>query len=84
MHSFQRPTERHLSVERVAVAGACPECGAEALAEYPVFSEGGWWNVRKCQRCLCSLEREPGPRFGSYVPLAAQVASQVATAREHG
>jgi hypothetical protein len=29
-----------------------------------VLSEGGWWNVTKCQSCLCSVKREPGPLLG--------------------
>ena len=73
MHQFPRPSERHLHVERAPVAGACPECGAEALAAYPVLSEGGWWNVVKCQRCLCSVSREPGPAYGSYTPLGLSI-----------
>jgi hypothetical protein len=73
VHSFPRPDTPHLSVERRPVEGACPECGASELADYPVFSEGGWWNVRKCQRCLASIKREPGPIFGSYVPLGLQI-----------
>ena len=46
------------------VAGECPECGEEALQAYPVLSEGGWWDVTKCQQCLCSVKREPGPLLG--------------------
>jgi vanillate/4-hydroxybenzoate decarboxylase subunit D len=73
MHSFPRPTERHLFAERRRVEGACPECGAQELAEYRVLSEGGWWDVRKCQRCLCSVSRERGPLFGAYVPLGLEI-----------
>jgi hypothetical protein len=58
-----------VSVERRPVEGACPECGASALASYPVLSENGWWDVVKCQECLASVTREPGPLFGVYVPL---------------
>jgi len=72
-HSFPRPTEPFLSVERAPVDGACPECGAADLAEYRVLSEGGWWDVRKCQSCLASVSREPGPLFGVYVPLGLQI-----------
>ena len=71
-HSFPRPSQPFLSVERRRVEGTCPECGANDLAEYPVLSEGGWWDVRKCQSCLASVSREPGPLFGVYVPLALQ------------
>lgn len=75
MHTFLRATDRHLHVERESVDDTCPECGSADVARYPVFSEGGWWNVRKCQTCLYSLAREPGPRFGSYLPLGLEVTS---------
>lgn len=73
MHSFPRPETPHLSVPRVPAEGVCPECGAAELADYRVYGEGGWWDVRKCQRCLASVTREPGPLFGSYVPLGLTV-----------
>lgn len=50
--------------ERTPVEGRCPRCGAEELRRYPVNSEGGWFDVVKCQRCLCSVSRERGPRLG--------------------
>lgn len=50
--------------ERTPVEGGCPRCGAEELRRYPVNSEGGWFDVVKCQRCLCSVSRERGPRLG--------------------
>jgi hypothetical protein len=74
MHTFPRPTELHLSVERRRVNGTCPECGAEELAEYRVLGDGGWFDVRKCQACLASVSREPAPPFGSYVPLGLHIA----------
>ena len=74
MHSFLRPTEPYLSVERRRVDGSCPECGGEELAEYRVLGDGGWFDVRKCQVCLASVSREPAPPFGSYVPLGLQIA----------
>jgi hypothetical protein len=74
MHTFPRPTEPHLSVERHPADGACPECGAEQLAEYRVLGDGGWFDVRKCQACLASVSREPAPPFGSYVPLGLEIA----------
>jgi vanillate/4-hydroxybenzoate decarboxylase subunit D len=73
VHTFPRPSESHLSVERTPVEGTCPECGSTELAEYRVLSEGGWWEVRKCQSCLHSLSREPGPLLGSYVPLGLRI-----------
>lgn len=69
MHSFPRPTQSHLDAERKPVEGSCPECGAAELADYRVLSDGGWWDVRKCQACLASLSRTPGPAFGSFTPL---------------
>ncbi|MEQ8496752.1 MAG: hydantoinase B/oxoprolinase family protein, partial [Gammaproteobacteria bacterium] len=44
-------------LERESVTGACPACGAQALARYPVLSEGGWYRVLKCQACLAAVER---------------------------
>jgi hypothetical protein len=73
-HTFQRPAQRHLDVERRRVAGTCPACGAEELAEYRVLSDGGWFDVRKCQRCLESVVREPAPPLGSYAPLGLEIA----------
>jgi hypothetical protein len=73
MHSFARPDQPHLYAERRPVEGICPECGAAELAEYRVFSDGGWWDVCKCQRCLASLRRERGPLFGSLTPLGSDV-----------
>jgi vanillate/4-hydroxybenzoate decarboxylase subunit D len=77
-HAFQRPAERHLHAERRPVEGTCPECGAAELAEYRVLSDGGWFDVRKCRRCLASLTREPAPPFGSYEPLGLQIARSLA------
>jgi vanillate/4-hydroxybenzoate decarboxylase subunit D len=73
VHSFPRPTEPYLFATRVPADGTCPECGAAELAEYRVLAEGGWWDVRKCQRCLASASRERAPRFGSYTPLGLEV-----------
>ena len=38
-----------------------------------VLSDGGFFNAVKCQRCLHSLERDPAPPFGSYVPLGLEI-----------
>ena len=51
-------------VERQPVTGECPECGAAALARYPVLAEGGWYEVVKCQACLASVARERWRRLG--------------------
>ena len=65
---FTRPTDPAPVQEREAVAGACDECGAEALMRYPVLSEGGWFMAVKCQECLHSQSREKWHRLG-YVSL---------------
>ncbi|KAF0963204.1 hypothetical protein ACFTZB_33270 [Rhodococcus sp. NPDC057014] len=62
-------TEEHDSpptpvLERTPVDGHCPRCGAEELRRYPVVSEGGWFQVVKCQQCLLSLDRSPWSRLG--------------------
>lgn len=64
MHAYPRPDEKFLYVTKQDAEGACPECGAEELKSYPVLSDGGWWDVTKCQRCLFSAKREPGPLLG--------------------
>jgi len=63
---FRRPDRQFVSVERIPVDGACTECGASALREYPVVSEHGWELVTKCQECLCSCERKPWDRLGPF------------------
>lgn len=73
MHTFPRPREERLHVERSVVDGTCPECGGTDLKAYRVLSEGGWWQVSKCQDCLASIERSPAPALGSYVPLGTKV-----------
>jgi uncharacterized Zn finger protein len=67
--SCPRPTDPNPVQSREAVGGACPECGAEALARYPVLSERGWFLVVKCQDCLHSVSREKWHRLG-HVRLA--------------
>jgi hypothetical protein len=72
MQTYPRPQERHVSVTRQDVEGQCPECDGD-LKSYPVLSEGGWWNVTKCQSCLCSVEREPGHLLGAIHMLVEAV-----------
>lgn len=69
MHNFPRPATATVECPRTPVEGACPECGLRTLARYRVMSEGGWWLVTKCQVCLHSLSREPGPLLGAFEPL---------------
>ena len=69
MTVFARPDTLTVSVEREPVSGACPQCGAEELARYPVISEKGWEIATKCQRCLCSVEREKWNRLGPVTKL---------------
>ena len=66
VQDYPRPTTSTVAVQRAAVSGDCPACGAAALAAYPVLSEGGWWRVVKCQRCLHAVAREPGPLLGPF------------------
>lgn len=73
MNSFSRPSTARVAVTRETVAGGCPQCGVQALARYRVLSEGGWWNVVKCQRCLTSVSREPGPLLGPLTPLGMKL-----------
>lgn len=71
MHNFPRPSTPTVTAPREPLPGACPACGAETLAAYRVMSEGGWWNVVKCQSCLANVRREPGPLLGAFTPLGA-------------
>lgn len=64
MQTYPRPEEETIYVQRQPVPGACSNCGAQELRSYPVLSEGGWWDVVKCQVCLSSEERAPGPLLG--------------------
>lgn len=69
MQSYPRPETLRVHVERQDVDGTCPECGSDDLKSYPVLSEGGWWNVVKCQACLHSVSREPGALLGGMTML---------------
>lgn len=66
-------TSSLVSVEREAVEGTCPACGRAELASYPVCSEGGWFLVVKCQRCLHSVSRERWALLGHLTLLVDQV-----------
>jgi transposase-like protein len=66
-------THQPLHLEREPVDGTCPRCGADDLRRYPVNSEGGWFDVVKCQSCLHSVSREPGPRLGPIQLLSDQL-----------
>lgn len=65
MPESRQPEIRRVFLERTAVEGSCPQCGATCLASYPVNSEGGWFLVVKCQQCLHSLSRSTWSRLGS-------------------
>lgn len=62
--TYPRPQELTLTVQRTDVEGSCPECGRSELKAYPVLSEGGWFDVVKCQNCLHSVSRTRGPLLG--------------------
>jgi vanillate/4-hydroxybenzoate decarboxylase subunit D len=64
MSQGQTTTSPPLSLERQPVEGSCPRCGAEDIRSYPVNSEGGWFQVAKCQNCLLSVSRERWTRLG--------------------
>lgn len=70
MHNFPRPETSTVSAPRESREGECPQCHARDLAAYRVMSEGGWWQVVKCQACLHSLSRNPGPLLGPLAPLS--------------
>lgn len=63
MATGDRYGQHELVVERSHADGVCPECGG-ALQRYAVLSEGGWFQVVKCQDCLHSMSREPWLRLG--------------------
>jgi hypothetical protein len=58
MDSFPRPKEERLFEKKEKVDRACPECGSTDINAYRVLTDGGWWDVIKCQDCLHSLERK--------------------------
>ncbi|WP_155640896.1 hypothetical protein [Burkholderia pseudomultivorans] len=64
-----RMTSPALQLERAPVDGTCPACESTRLARYPVHSEGGWFDVVKCQACLHSIRREPASRLGPVLRL---------------
>ncbi|BBF99370.1 MULTISPECIES: hypothetical protein [Pseudonocardia] len=65
MPPFARPQEPTVSLVKTPVEGTCPRCGADDLRRYPVNSEGGWFEVVKCQSCLHSVSRERWHLLGS-------------------
>lgn len=65
MNEDSPTTTRPPFLERRPVEGACPRCGARDLRAYPVNSEGGWFDVVRCQSRLLSVDRTRGPRLGT-------------------
>ena len=57
MDNFPRPKETSLFEKKEAVDGVCPECDSHDIKSYRVLTDGGWWDVVKCQDCLYSLDR---------------------------
>jgi hypothetical protein len=74
--AYPRPTELTLSVTREPVDGTCEACGAADLRAYPVMSEGGWFQVVKCQTCLHSNAREPWTLLGPISLLQDTIVEQ--------
>jgi uncharacterized Zn finger protein len=58
MDNFPRPKEESIFEKKEKVPGTCPECGGSDIKAYRVLTDGGWWNVVKCQECLYSLDRQ--------------------------
>lgn len=59
---FPRPEAAHIFVERTPVEGACPACGAERLARYPIADSMGPRIAVKCQECFhCVSKVRPSP-----------------------
>lgn len=73
MAHYPRPSQLTVSAEREPVAGSCPRCGRDELSRYPVLSEGGWFQVVKCQACLHSVERTPWRNLGPIELLSDQI-----------
>jgi vanillate/4-hydroxybenzoate decarboxylase subunit D len=73
MAHYPRPTELTVTAEREPVDNSCPRCGHEEVSRYPVLSEGGWFQVVKCQGCLHSLERTPWRNLGPIELLSDQI-----------
>lgn len=73
MAHYPRPTELTVTAEREPVDGNCPRCGRAHLRRYPVLSEGGWFQVVKCQSCLHSLQRSPWTNLGPIELLSDQI-----------
>ena len=61
--------DAYVYVERKSVEGACSDCGESRLMTYMVLSEGGWFEVVKCQSCLHSESRVPD-QFGPVTPVS--------------
>lgn len=51
------------AVQRQRIDSSCPECGSHEIERYRVLSDGGWWVVTKCQKCLFSIRREREPNL---------------------
>jgi hypothetical protein len=58
MNKFPRPTEERIFEKKEKVDRVCPECRSHDVEAYPVLTDGGWWDVVKCQDCLYSLDRK--------------------------
>jgi allophanate hydrolase subunit 1 len=66
-------TSPPIDLERERVDRNCPKCGGGDVAAYPLNSEGGWFQVVKCQGCLHSVSRERWALLGPIKLLVDQV-----------
>jgi len=73
MAHYPPPTELTVAADRESVDGTCPRCGRAELSRYPVLSEGGWFQVIKCQQCLHSVARTPWRNLGPIELLSDQI-----------
>jgi hypothetical protein len=73
MTQYPRPAEHIVPSPKVPVDIVCPNCGANAVYEYPVTSEGGWFRTKRCQDCLFQLERTRWRLHGPTEFLADQI-----------
>lgn len=58
MNKFPRPAGERLFEKKEKVNQRCSECGSHNIASYKVLTDGGWWDVVKCQDCLYALDRK--------------------------
>ncbi|MDV6247192.1 hypothetical protein [Rhodococcus opacus] len=74
MH-YPRPAQHVVPSPKEPVDAACPACASQDVKRYPVQSEGGWFEVVRCQSCLHQLERVKWRLYGPIEFLSDQIES---------